>query len=388
MKHIRIILLVVFAMLLSGCSLFGGDDGGVDLSTDETITPEPTANVVQPVPGDDTETATADSTDEVDEAGAPLPTAVTIPATPVPAEPTPDRSQPTTYVVQAGDVLGLIAERFDVDIAELRRINDLSGNLIRVGQELTIPALDGSDAVLADETDGGDETASGPVGSTTPSTPSPSPTPVSCGANAVGHCVQSGDSLLGIASQYGVTVDALRAANPSITGDQILIGDLLTIPGQTTGGTTGGDTSGGTTGGDTSGGDTSQTPVATAAPLNDADCAARNPDFPFFHAADGLCYANPIGPTAVPTAQGSDPDTECPEGTFLWEDGLCYPIPGVTPTPAPTPTASTVTVDYGDGPDCPESFVLLESTNKCWPGETTTQAQKEAACKSNCDFIA
>lgn len=31
------------------------------------------------------------------------------------------------------------------------------------------------------------------------------------------------------------------------------------------------------------------------APQSDADCAARNPDFPYFHEPDGLCYANPIG---------------------------------------------------------------------------------------------
>ena len=30
-------------------------------------------------------------------------------------------------------------------------------------------------------------------------------------------------------------------------------------------------------------------------PMSDADCAARNPDFPYFHEADGLCYATPIG---------------------------------------------------------------------------------------------
>ena len=64
------------------------------------------------------------------------------------------------------------------------------------------------------------------------------------------------------------------------------------------------------------------------------------------------------------------------------------PVTSSAQTRTPGSTASTVTVDYGDGPDCPESFVLLQATNKCWPGETTTQAQKEAACKSNCDFIA
>ena len=396
-------------MLLSGCGLFGGDDAGTDVtSTAEQFEPEPTANVVQAVPVDGTDTDAASPTAV---AAAPLPTAVTIPTPEGGAEAaTVDRSQPTSYVVQSGDVLGLIAERFDVDIAELRRVNDLSGNLIRVGQTLTIPAEDGSTGdVLADETEGADETdetASAPLGSTTASTPSPTPTPVSCGANAVGHCVQSGDSLSGIANKYGTTVDAIRSSNPSIVGDTIRIGDLLTIPGQTasSGGTTGG-SSGGTTGGSTS-----TTPTAIPAPQSDADCAARNIEFPYFHAADGLCYANPIGGSssggdtlntgstdtastdgarfvtvAVPSGQVC-PDNAPYYGQFEKDGSIvdgpaCYPALAVvepTATPGPTSTPSVISIDYGDGPDCDDWEVVIPATNKCWPGENATDAQIEA----------
>lgn len=371
MKHIRVLVaLVVFALLTPACGVLGGDDETADVSTAETFTPEPTANVVTQIPADDTVAGAADEA----AASAPLPTAMAIPATAVPAEPTPDRSQPTSYVVQSGDVLGLIAERFDVDIAELRRVNDLSGNLIRVGQTLTIPALEGAESTEpSDET----ENATGVIGSTTPTTgstePAPTPTPVSCGANAVGHCVQSGDSLLGIASKYGVSVDALRTANPSVTGDAIRIGELLSIPGQTAGGS---DNTGDT-----------PAPTAVAQPQSDADCAARNPEFPYFHASDGLCYANPIGPTAVPTAQGQTGDTTCPEGTFLWDDGLCYPIPGATATPETTPTAYVISTDYGDGPDCDAWEELIQSTNKCWPSTTATSAQIKEGCVAGCDDL-
>lgn len=374
MKY-RYLVLVALAMVLSGCSLFGGDDASTDVSTAETFQAEPTANVVQAVPADDSVAVPTVA------AAAPLPTAVTIPATPAPPEPTADRSQPTSYVVQSGDVLGLIAEQFDVDIAELRRVNDLSGNLIRVGQTLTIPALSGSTATTTlDGAEPADETASAPVGSTAAPTPAPAPTPVSCGSNAVGHCVQSGDSLLGIASKYGVGVDQLRSSNPGITGDTIRIGDLLTIPGQSTSTTT---TTTTTTG---SGTVSTPDPAVTVAPINDADCAARNAEFPYFHASDGLCYANPIGgATAVPTAQGATADVECPAGTFLWDDGLCYPIPGATPIPAETPTPGTISVDYGTDP-CPADFEVLD-TGRCWPGDAATDAQKEAACKANCEYI-
>ena len=398
-------------MLLSGCGLFGGDDASTDVtSTAEEFEPEPTANVVQAVPVDGTDGTDASAAPTA-VAAAPLPTAVTIPSSEdETAASTVDRTQPSSYVVQSGDVLGLIAERFDVDIAELRRVNDLSGNLIRVGQTLTIPADDGSTTstdALADETDVlADETASTPAGSTTPSTPSPTPTPVSCGANAVGHCVQSGDSLLGIASTYGTTVDALRSSNPSIVGDTIRIGDLLTIPGQTAST----DTSGGTTTGTTTGGTTSTEPTPIPAPQSDADCAARNIEFPYFHAADGLCYANPIGgdsssggdtlntgstdvstegarfvTVAIPSGQVC-PDSAPYYGQFEKDSAIvdgpaCYPAIAVieaTPTPGPTSTPSVITIDYGDGPDCDDWEVVIPATNKCWPGENATDAQVEA----------
>lgn len=409
MKNIRVLLFVAFAMLLSGCGLFGGDDASTDVtSTAEEFEPEPTANVVQAVPVDGTDGTDASAAPTA-VAAAPLPTAVTIPSSgDETASAAVDRTQPSSYVVQSGDVLGLIAERFDVDIAELRRVNDLSGNLIRVGQTLTIPAEDGSTAstdALADETaDETDETASTPAGSTTPSTPAPTPAPVSCGANAVGHCVQSGDSLLGIASKYGTTVDALRSSNPSIVGDTIRIGDLLTIPGQSTSTTTTGGTTGGTTGTTAS---TEPTPIP--APQSDADCAARNIEFPYFHASDGLCYANPIGGSsagdgdtlntgstgankegarfvtvAVPSGQVC-PDTAPFYGQFEKDGSIvdgpaCYPAIEVvepSPTPGPTATPTIITIDYGDGPDCDAWEFVIPATNKCWPGSDATASQIE-----------
>lgn len=346
MKHLRVLFVLAIALTLGGCSLFGGDDSDQDLSTSELVTPEPTANVVQAVPAEETADPTA-----ADEAVAPLPTAVTLPATPVPPEPTVDRSQPTTYIVQTGDVLGLIAEQFDVDIADLRRINGLSGNLIRVGQELTIPAADGTDVAATPTTS--------PTSAPTSAGPTSVPVPVSCGSGASGYCVQPGDSLLGIASQHGVTVDEIRAANPSISGDFIRSGDLLTIPGASTSPTV--DVVPGTT----------VDPVV--GPASDADCAALNPDFPYYHAADQLCYANPIGgATAVPTSEGAEPDVECPTGTFLWEDGLCYPIPGTTVTVEPSTTGTTTVQfhDYGITP-CRIGYETAPN-GRCLPGPNVT----------------
>ena len=49
-------------------------------------------------------------------------------------------SEPRSYTVQRGDTLSVIAQRERVDIRELRRINNLNSDVIRVGQTLRIPA--------------------------------------------------------------------------------------------------------------------------------------------------------------------------------------------------------------------------------------------------------
>ena len=56
----------------------------------------------------------------------------------VPPETTPAPSQ-TIYIVQEGDTLNLIAQRFGTTVAAIQAANGLSGTEINVGQELIIP---------------------------------------------------------------------------------------------------------------------------------------------------------------------------------------------------------------------------------------------------------
>lgn len=49
-------------------------------------------------------------------------------------------AQASTYVVKKGDTLGKIALRLNISTSELKRANKLSSDLIKVGQKLTIPA--------------------------------------------------------------------------------------------------------------------------------------------------------------------------------------------------------------------------------------------------------
>ncbi|KAG1648440.1 Glucokinase [Nymphon striatum] len=194
--------------------------------------------------------------------------------------------------------------------------------------ELTIPALDGS-TTASDSTD--ESAAPAEQATSAPSGPAATSAPVSCGSTATGHCVQPGESLLGIALKYDVTVEALRAANAGISGDLIKSGEVLNLPGTTT--TTDPDPAPAATAVPVAG--STPLPEVTVGPANDADCAARNPEFPYYHAADGLCYANPIdgdgsgSPTPIPTVAGGDLDQDCPRRLLLVGRRTVLPNPGL-----------------------------------------------------------
>ena len=126
----------------------------------------------------------------------------------------PDRPAATTggtYIVQPGDTLFRIATRHGVTVAAMAQANSIANpSTIHVGQTLTIPA--GGSSAPADDGD-----SSPPV--TTP--------PSSSGGT---HVVQRGETLFRIATNNGITVEALRAAN-GLTGNTIYVGQTLTIPG-------------------------------------------------------------------------------------------------------------------------------------------------------------
>ncbi|MBI2939735.1 MAG: LysM peptidoglycan-binding domain-containing protein [Chloroflexi bacterium] len=101
------------------------------------------------------------------------------------------------YTVQAGDVLGLIAERFSTTVATLMRLNELRDpDGIAVGQSLKLPA--GASATLP--------------------------------ANRATYIVKVGDTLSGIADAVGVSMGALMAANRIADPDSLYEGQELTIP--------------------------------------------------------------------------------------------------------------------------------------------------------------
>ena len=110
------------------------------------------------------------------------------------------------YTVERGDSLWSIARRFGVTVQEIRDANDLVSDTLSVGQSLIIPGLSADEDL---EDDNNNET--------TPST----------------YTVQSGDSLWSIANKFGITVNDLKNAN-GLTSNLLSIGQVLIIPSSST----------------------------------------------------------------------------------------------------------------------------------------------------------
>ncbi|WP_163970297.1 C40 family peptidase [Oceanobacillus halotolerans] len=113
---------------------------------------------------------------------------------------TPTEAKTTSYTVVPRDSLSAIAKRFGTSVEAVKSVNNLSSDVIRVGQTLTIPR----------------EASATPPGTST---------------QATTHTVSTGDSLWAIANKYNVTVDGLRSAN-NLSSNVLSIGQTLTIPGE------------------------------------------------------------------------------------------------------------------------------------------------------------
>ncbi|HLF00425.1 MAG TPA: LysM peptidoglycan-binding domain-containing protein [Anaerolineales bacterium] len=103
------------------------------------------------------------------------------------------------YVVQRGDTLSRIARNCGTTVSAIQTTNGLKGTTIYIGQQLIIPGAGG-----------------GATGGA-----------VSAGGS---HTVQRGDTLYKIAIKFGVTIDAIKAAN-GLKSNTIRIGQVLVIPG-------------------------------------------------------------------------------------------------------------------------------------------------------------
>lgn len=113
--------------------------------------------------------------------------------------PTPTRPVPVEHTVREGDTLFGIALAYGISVETIQQANDLTDEIIVPGQVLVIPP--------------------GPL---------PTPTPYVEGGNII-HTVSSGETLIGIAEHYSVTVESIRAVN-ELDSEIIQPGQKLRIP--------------------------------------------------------------------------------------------------------------------------------------------------------------
>ena len=114
----------------------------------------------------------------------------------------PNLSDINNYVVKKGDTLSMIASKYRVSVRELKSVNDMRDDKVKVGMRLIIPNSNLSKNVE-------------------------SKTPVISDNNK--YVVKKGDSISSIAKRYGVSQVELKRAN-NIKGNTIESGQLLRVP--------------------------------------------------------------------------------------------------------------------------------------------------------------
>lgn len=167
----------------------------------------------------------------------------------------PDGSTSNVYVVQKGDSLYSIASRFGVTVNELKSANNLTSNLLSIGQTLIIPSttpeitppgeyvvytVKSGDTLYKIANQYGVSVNDIIEFNQLPSTSLsinqqiliPSSSNNQIPDNNFKYTVRPGDSLWKIANEYGITVDQLISAN-NLTNTTLQIGDQLIIPGIT-----------------------------------------------------------------------------------------------------------------------------------------------------------
>ena len=114
----------------------------------------------------------------------------------------PNLNDINNYVVKKGDTLSMIASKYRVSVRELKSVNDMRDDKVKVGMRLIIP-----NSILSKNVE--------------------SKTPVISDNNK--YVVKKGDSISSIAKRYGVSQVELKRAN-NIKGNTIESGQLLRVP--------------------------------------------------------------------------------------------------------------------------------------------------------------
>ena len=115
-------------------------------------------------------------------------------------------ASPPMVIVKSGDVLSVLAERFEVSVEEIQEWNGLESDHIEVGQKLIV----GIDPATnePEDTEGVDKPYTGPT-----------------------YTIVRGDTLSHVARRVGMEYDALLKANPGINADKLRVGQVIRVSG-------------------------------------------------------------------------------------------------------------------------------------------------------------
>ena len=122
-------------------------------------------------------------------------------------------AQSRQHIVQYGETLGTIAAAYAINLNELIVINGIFGHIIYPGQALTLPDADGQTIVPS--------ATSVPVAETSQ--------PVTLGSQ-LSYVVRAGDTLGDLAKHFGITLTAILRANDIVYPHHIYVGQHLWIP--------------------------------------------------------------------------------------------------------------------------------------------------------------
>ena len=106
------------------------------------------------------------------------------------------------YVVKKGDNLYSIADKFNISVDDIKKINNLKGNALTIGQTLIIESYPEDGEILECYGNSGDE--------------------------YITYIVKDGDDLYSIARRYNTSVQKIKELN-NLTSDDLSIGQILQV---------------------------------------------------------------------------------------------------------------------------------------------------------------
>ena len=160
------------------------------------------------------------------------------------------------YVVKSGDTLGAIAYGNGINIRQLKELNGLKTDVVRIGQKLKIPSEKVVSAASAKavakkaekkvEKPAADKPAEAPKDAAPAPAAEPAPAPVAPAAEpapqpaaaapaadapaAATYVVQEGDDMTGVSIRWGVSAAAIRELNNLPDDAQLTPGQILKLP--------------------------------------------------------------------------------------------------------------------------------------------------------------